>query len=253
MPEVFRDVRKKRALQQKRLNEMLEETIRQIKKARGHLQQKSKHVFDTTKTYTAKFEHELACVRENLRHELQDAVVKMEEEIDRLDVRMGEAEGELQQQTQERIAQIEASLGPIRDEASRLTTALDNEKRARILQEERREKMLADEVEAMTRLIDREKFDREQQLKAFVHWEDGEQQRVAKRQYQLEKETKDAVEAIRVDHQAMSKERISNQHQIIECIATFVKRYRDQMSEEVGIQNLEELRTGMMAANAAAG
>ena len=32
---------------------MLEETLRQIKKCRAHMQQKKKHVMDTTKSYTA--------------------------------------------------------------------------------------------------------------------------------------------------------------------------------------------------------
>ena len=43
---------KNRDAHQKRLNEMLEETLRQIKKCRAHMQQKKKHVMDTTKSYT---------------------------------------------------------------------------------------------------------------------------------------------------------------------------------------------------------
>jgi len=231
MPAAYREAQQGRDLQQRRLNELLEETVRQIKKARAHMQQKSKHVMDTSKTYTAKFEHELAGLRELLRRDLGEAVDALEAELKALEVRMAEAEVALQEQTRNRKADIEANLGPIRDEGLRLTAALENERRVRRLQEEERDKLLLDEIEAVTKIIDQEKFAREHQLTNFLHWQDAEHQRVAKRQYELEKETRDTVAALRTRHQATAKERIDSQHRIVESIASFVRRYRASMDE----------------------
>merc|ERR1712187_573552 len=105
----------------------------------------------------------------------------MEETIASLTGRMAEAEVALQKQCQERRAHMEATLGPIRDEAARLVDALEEERKARKLMEERDEKLIADHVESITVMIDKEKFAREQQHMDFRRWADIEHQRVAKR------------------------------------------------------------------------
>lgn len=238
-PAVFLEAEKNREQHQRRLNEMLEETLRQIKKARAHMVQKSKHVLDTTKSYTAKFEHEQNSARDTLRREMSASFDQMGEATAVLEARMSEAEAALRRQHEHRIAHIEENLGPIRDEAKRLTAALDAESRSRRLQEEVREQMLADEVEALTGLIDAEKFEREQHLMGFIRWADVEQQRVAKRQYQMEKEARGAVAEIRVQHQSMSQDRIRNQHGIIDSMASFVHRYRVQMAKELQLHGLD--------------
>jgi len=57
--------------------------------------------------------------------------------LDDLDARMGEAEGALQRQREARMKRIEETLGPIRDEAARLSAALEAERRARKSQDPR--------------------------------------------------------------------------------------------------------------------
>eukprot|EP00933_Yihiella_yeosuensis_P009591 TRINITY_DN11558_c0_g1_i1.p1 TRINITY_DN11558_c0_g1~~TRINITY_DN11558_c0_g1_i1.p1 ORF type:complete len:292 (+),score=63.88 TRINITY_DN11558_c0_g1_i1:99-974(+) len=236
-PAVFEQAQKNRDAWQKQINEMLEETLRQIKKARNHMQQKSKHVMDTTKSYTAKFDHEITGTRESLRRDMNEAFGALSQTIDDLNGRMDQAEEALRTQSAERKVHLESTLGPIRDEAKRITLALAAESKARRLQDEAREKALADEVEAITVLIDAEKFDREQQIMSFERWADSKQQHHAKRQYQMEKHVRDAIKDIRTEHQAQVKARIEHQHGIIESIASFVHKYREQMEKDIELQN----------------
>eukprot|EP00439_Symbiodinium_sp_Y106_P032566 s4567_g3.t3 len=138
-PAVFEQAQKNRDAHQKRLNEMLEETLRQIKKCRAHMQQKKKHVMDTTKSYTAKFDHELAGAERGLRRDLTEAFARMNAVVDELGVRMTDAEAALVQQREDRKRHIESTLGPIRDESQRLFDALAAETRERQLQDHKRE------------------------------------------------------------------------------------------------------------------
>lgn len=235
---VFEQAEKNRDAWQKQINEMLEETLRQIKKARLHMQQKSKHVMDTTKSYTAKFDHEISGAREALKRDISEAFGLLSQGIDDLNSRMADAEGALERQREDRIQHIESTLGPIRDEAKRLTLALETESKARRLQDEAREKALADEVEAITNLIDAEKFEREQNVMSFERWADQEQQHTAKRQYQLEKRVRDTVKDIRTEHQDHVKARIDHQQNIMESIASFVLKYKEQMEKDIELQNV---------------
>lgn len=244
LDDVFQEAQRNREIHQKRLNEMIQDTLRQIQKARSHMQQKSKHVRDTTVSFTAKFEHELSCAQELLRREMEEVVVGMDEGIDVLEVRIGELEGDLKTQHQLRMTHLETCLGPIRDECKRLTETLEEERRARRQQENKREKLLADEVEKMTKLIDDEKSVQEQQLAEYHKFVDAEQQKIAKRQYQIEKETKQVAAGVRNDLQKAVKERVVCQAKVVESIASFVKRYREQMGREVDLHNDKRPNTG---------
>merc|ERR1719198_865387 len=121
------------------------EIVRKTKKERAYMQQKAKHIMDTTKSYSARFEHEIAGTDENLVKELNTAVAKMEEVIEAANERMAEAEEALRKQHILRKEHAEKNLGPLRDQAAELMKALDAEQRSRRLQEERREKALLDE------------------------------------------------------------------------------------------------------------
>mmetsp|Transcript_44996 Transcript_44996/g.106973 ORF Transcript_44996/g.106973 Transcript_44996/m.106973 type:complete len:277 (+) Transcript_44996:3-833(+) len=237
-PAVFEQAQKNRDAHQKRLNEMLEETLRQIKKCRAHMQQKKKHVMDTTKSYTAKFQHELAGARQGLRRDLKEAFGAMNAAVDQLGERMSQAEAALVQQREDRIRHIEATLGPIRDESQRLADALQVETQARQLQDQRREKVLEDEVHAINALIDEEKFEREQQLKSYERWADATQQQIAKSQYQLEKEVRELTKDIRKEHQQHAAHRIEAQHAIVDSIASFIHKYREQLDKDVALQGV---------------
>jgi len=236
-PAVFEQAQKNRDAHQRHLNEMLEETLRQIKKCRAHMQQKSKHVMDTTKSYTAKFDHELMATREGLRRDMTEAFNQMHQAVEELEVGMTDSEAALERQTQERKEHIEATLGPIRDESQRLFMALTKESKARRLQDETREKELADNVEAINHLLDAEKFEREQQLISYERWADAEQQQIAKRQYQSEKHMREATSDIRTTHQNQVKERVETQHAVVESIASFVHKYREQIIKDTALQN----------------
>lgn len=239
MNSVYEEVNRNRELHQKRLTEMLEETVRSIKQAHSHMQQKAKHVRESSKSYTAKFEHDLGILKEALHRDLDEAAAQMEEAIDALNLRMGAAEEALREQHERRVAHTEATLGPIRDKAAHLAGVLKEERRARQQREQEQEKMVMDEAEAFLRLLDQEKFSREQQLMELARWAEPEQQRLAKQQAHLERDTRGQVEDIRRAHQAMSKERIENQHQIIECIAGFVHKYRVHLDGSSGFHELE--------------
>merc|ERR1719487_1502112 len=99
----FEEGHRAREAHQKRLEEMLEETLRNIQKSRGHMQQKARHVKDTTKSFTAKFEHEMSCMREELRHDLAERTDAIEGLLTKLDSRMGELEVDLEKQRQRRM------------------------------------------------------------------------------------------------------------------------------------------------------
>mmetsp|Transcript_57963 Transcript_57963/g.152662 ORF Transcript_57963/g.152662 Transcript_57963/m.152662 type:complete len:297 (-) Transcript_57963:19-909(-) len=221
--------------------EQMEEVVRKIKKERAHYQQQAKHLVDTTKSYSARFEHVLKGTDEALEQELRGAVSKVEDVIDAANARLAEVEEALAEQHRMRLAHAEANLGPLRDQANALVKALDQETRARRLMEERREKSLTDEVEAINKLIDEEKFSREQQLMEFTSWANAAQQNSAKKQYQVEKETRAAVDEVRTDHQKMAHMRIESQHRIVESIGAFVSRFRGHMSKEAeaGLRDLD--------------
>ncbi|CAE7224894.1 unnamed protein product, partial [Symbiodinium sp. CCMP2592] len=237
-PAVFEQAQKNRDAHQKRLNEMLEETLRQIKKCRAHMQQKKKHVMDTTKSYTAKFDHELAGAERGLRRDLTEAFARMNAVVDELGVRMTDAEAALVQQREDRKRHIESTLGPIRDESQRLFDALAAETRERQLQDHKREKILEDEVVEINKLIDEEKFEREQQLMTYERWADAMQQQIAKSQYQLEKQVRDVTKDIRTEHQGQAKSRVETQHAIVDSIASFIHKYREQLDKDVSLQNM---------------
>eukprot|EP00931_Biecheleriopsis_adriatica_P094163 TRINITY_DN67847_c0_g1_i1.p1 TRINITY_DN67847_c0_g1~~TRINITY_DN67847_c0_g1_i1.p1 ORF type:complete len:281 (+),score=91.83 TRINITY_DN67847_c0_g1_i1:80-922(+) len=237
-PAVFEQAQKNRDAHQKRLNEMLEETLRQIKKCRSHMQQKSKHVMDTTKSYSAKFEHEMQACKEFIRRDLKEAFTSMNAAVDELEVRMTASEAALRAQTEHRKQHIEATLGPIRDESQRLWTALQAESRERREQDQAREKDLADEVEAINGLLDSEKFDREQQLISYERWADAEQQQLAKRQYQMQKQVQDTTQDIRTEHHNQIKARVETQHAVVESIAAFIHKYRDQVDKDIANQKM---------------
>jgi len=240
-PAVFEQAQTNRDAHQKRLNEMLEETLRQIRKCRNHMQKKCKDVMDNTKpnaAYAANFEHELNTVRETSRRDMTAAFAHMSANIDELEQRMTASEAGLARQREDRIRHIEATLGPIRDESQRLSTALDQESKARRLQDEGREKLIADEAEHFNGLLDKEKFARDQQMMSFERWADAEQQQVAKRQYQLEKHVRDTTKDIRMEHHNQSKARVETQHAVVESIAAFVHKYRDQVDKDTSLQNV---------------
>lgn len=233
MPETYKDAQRKREIYMQRLTDMIEETLRQIIKARHGMEQKAKHVRDTMTSYGAKFEHDLSCTREDLRRELGEKTTKLEDILAGLENRVEQIEDDLQKQHEFRVQHVEEKLGPIRDEVWEIHNDLEAEKKARKKQEAEREKLLADEVELFTKLLDAEKFSRSQQLGHFQDWVNIQQQFVAKRQYQVEREVRDHSKAARTYLQDATKERVAVQHRVIESIASFVKRYHEQLQKEL--------------------
>jgi len=233
MPEVFEDAQRNRDAYQQRLHDMIEDTLKRIQRAKAHMAQKARHVRDTSKSYDAKFEHEINCVREELRRDLRERTAKIEEAVDQLDSQCGELEADLAKQHEFRLQHIEENLGPIRDEVARLTQALEQERKDRIIQEARRERMLSQQVAEFNKLLDAEKFDRSRQLAEFTDWANHQQQHVAKLQYQAEHDTKTTSTDLRKQLVDITKDRVAVQHQVIESIASFVKKYHENLHREV--------------------
>lgn len=235
---VFEAAQRAREAHQKALNEMVEETLRIIAKTRGHSQSKCRHVQDSTKSFKARFDHEINTLKNDYRKELNERCTKLEASIPGIEDRVIELEAELENQREVRKRLIEEQLGPIRDEEKRLIKELDLERRARKLEEERREKMLQDEVEAITKLIDKEKFERELKLHDVERVAVKEQQHMEKRCLQAEVERKAGVKALKEEIEEETGERIEKQHGVIESIAAFVKRYRGQVWKELEVNNM---------------
>jgi len=232
MPSFYEEAEKAREECRKRLNELHSDTMRQIQLTRDHGQQKSRHVQDTMKSFTAKFDHELCQMRDELRKELMVKSSRIEGMINELDRRMVTLEVGLEEQHRARVAQTEDVLGPIRDEVNQITTDLERERQTRRREEEELEKTLADKIEVITKKVDEEKFAREQQYVELSQWTEKEQQHLAKRQCQVEKETCDTLRDLRHDLQVETKDRIACQDTIVEDVASFIKRFNEQLSRD---------------------
>lgn len=228
----FDDAHRAREAHQKRLNEMLEATLRQIQKARSHMLQQAAKVRLTTKSFSTKFEHDFACMRDELKKEFGERAAVIDKSLDGLDERMSGLERGLEEQRQARIKQTEEILQPISDQVMQLAASLEAERRDRQLEEEGRERLLAHSVEEVTRLLDAEKFAREQQVAEFCASTDAAQQSLAKRQYQVETELGDKLRVTRTALEQATKERVMDQTGIVESIASFVRRYREQVAKD---------------------
>jgi len=232
MPELFEDAQRKRDLYQRRLTDMIEETLRQIIKVRLGMDQKARQVRDTMTSYASKFDHDLSCAREEFRRDLEERASRIEDTLDSLEEHIAETEVDLKKEHEFRVQHVEETLGPIRDEVLRLSAALEDERKTRRGEEAAREKLLTDQVDAFTKLLDAEKFERGRQLGEFHDMVQSKEQSVAKRQYQVEQETQNKVQASKQELEGVSKERITVQHRVVESIASFVKRYHEQLGTE---------------------
>merc|ERR1711998_827130 len=75
-------------------------------------------------------------------------------------------------------------------------------------------------------------FSREQQYMDFKQWAHSEQERLGKRQYEVERETNDALGNLREGLQEETQDRIECQDGIVENITLFVKRFQDNIKED---------------------
>jgi len=244
--ETFEAAQRAREAYQRELNEMVEETLRQITRTRGHGHSQCKYVRGSTSSYRAHFDHELSKVKASAEFELDQRCMKVEAQFDVFDTSMNKLEADLEAQRITRANLIEEQLGPIRDEEKRILAAIEAERRARKLEDEVRTKMLQDEVEAITVMIDKEKFAREQQSLAFDRLATASQQAQEKRQYQIEKERTETVKIIKEAIEEEARERIEKQHGVVESIANFVKRYQLQVRKELQVQNATIMNTEAM-------
>jgi len=171
-------------------------------------------------------------MKDELLKELHDKSSVIEGILKGLEDRMFGLEKGLEQQHEDRKVQMESTLGKIGEEVAKLTADLDEERRARQRKEEELMKELADAIEAMNLAVDAEKFSREQQYMDFKQWAHAEQERLGKRQYQVERETNDTLGNLREGLQEETQDRIDCQDGIVENITLFVKRFQDNIKEE---------------------
>lgn len=237
MPGVFQAAQQNRDQYQKRLNDMVEDALKQIAKTRTVVKRKAQSVADSTKSHAAKMDHDLSCMREDIRKDLEVRTEKVEEAVSILEGRMTKLEADLRKQARFRKAHVEETLGPIRDEVLRLTAALEAERRARCRQEADREKMLEDEVRAFRDDLDAEKFERLRQLSEFDAWVSSEGDALGKKLYKVDRESQDAAASFTHDLHGCTTKRIAVEHAVIESIASFVKRYHVNLAREVGMSS----------------
>jgi len=232
MSSVFEEAEKAREERRKQLDELHDDTMRRIRMTRDYTAQEARRTGDTMKSFEAKFGHEMQNMKDELLKELHDKSSVIEGILKGLEDRMLGLEKGLEQQHEDRKVQMESTLGKIGEEVAKLTADLDEERRARQRKEEELMKELADAIEAMNLAVDAEKFSREQQYMDFKQWAHAEQERLGKRQYQVERETNDTLGNLREGLQEETQDRIDCQDGIVENITLFVKRFQDNIKEE---------------------
>jgi hypothetical protein len=232
MSSVFEEAEKAREERRKQLDELHDDTMRRIRMTRDYTQQEAKRTADTMKSFEAKFGVEMKNMRDELLKELNDKSAIIEGILGGLEERMCGLEKGLEQQTVDRKHQMESVLGKIGEEVGKLTADLDEERKTRQRREEELMKELADAIEAMNLAVDAEKFSREQQYMDFKQWAHSQQERLGKRQYEVERETNDSLGNLREGLQDETQDRIECQDGIVENITLFVKRFQDNIKEE---------------------
>jgi len=233
---VFEETQRSRDAYEKWLSEMFRDTQEKIQKANTHAQQKCKHVLQSTDSFAARFDSELASMHEELQRELASRACKLEGLLDSLESRMEQLESGFAQQRQERIRQIEETLRPIREEVNRLTAALESERRLRRQEQNGREKWVADEKKSIYQLIDAEKFERESRFANVFQWAESEHQRLAKRQNQVDQDLNNVEREISIELQKEAQDRAAGQNEVIDGIVSFIQRYREQVTRDIEMQ-----------------
>merc|ERR1719163_2631560 len=74
MSAVFEEANKAREEQRKIMDEMHQDLLRRIQMTRDYMTQEAKRLADTTKSFTAKFEHEIQSMKEELTTVLKNKI-----------------------------------------------------------------------------------------------------------------------------------------------------------------------------------
>lgn len=232
MSAVFEEANKAREEQRKMMEELHQDTLRRINMTRDYMTQESKRLSDTMKSFTAKFEHELQSMKDELMTTLNTKVSSIRHNLSGLDVRAKELDQAIDQERKDRIKQTEEVLGPLQRRVDKVTTDLEKEKKIRQTREQELMKELLDAVESLNGTVDMEKFNREQQYMDFKQTSEKERQNLEDRQVRIRTETALNLQALRSDLELETGNRIDNQDGIVDNVTVFIKRFQENIKEE---------------------
>merc|ERR1719163_169962 len=189
LPVVFEEANRAREEQRKIMDEMHQDLLRRIQMTRDYMTQESKRLTDTTKSFTAKFEHELNSMKDELITMSKKKIAEVNHSLAGLETRSKDLERAIEEEREERILQTEEVLGPIRNRVDRIMGELHAETKTRQIREQEIMKQLLDAAEVLNNDVDAEKFTREQLYMSFKVMSEKERQNLEDRQVTTRQDT----------------------------------------------------------------
>lgn len=233
MSAVFEEANRAREEQRKIMDEMHQDLLRRIQMTRDYMTQEAKRLGDTTKSFTAKFEHELNSMKDELITMLKKKIAEVNHSLAGLETRSKELERAIEQEREDRIVQTEEVLGPIRNRVDRIMGELHAETKTRQGREQEIMKQLLDAAERLNNDVDAEKFTREQLYMSFKLMSERERQNLEDRQVQTRQDTDVNLRGIREELEKEVDSRIENQDGIVDNVTVFIKRFQENIKEDI--------------------
>lgn len=232
MSSVFDEANKAREEQRRMMDERHADVLRRISSTRDYIQSESRRLHDTLKSFQSKFTFDLNELNTELFKALNTSVAEVRSSIQEVETQLTVLEKDLVKEREERIKSTEEILISMRRQADRLTEGLEKETKIRIAREEEMTKFLQDTVEDLHRTLDTEKFRREQEQMALKEDLDSEQQRLAKRQYQIEKFFEAQVKKLKLSLEEETQNRNDMQDDIVDSVTRFIMALQDNIKDE---------------------
>jgi len=233
LPVVFEEANKARAEQRKLMDEMHQDLLRRIQMTRDYMTQEAKRLADTTKSFTAKFEHEIQSMKEELTTVLKNKISQVNHALALLDARNKELEQAIEVERQDRIRQMEEVLGPPRKRVDKIMGELHAETKTRQAREQVMMKQLLDAAEYLNNDVDAEKFLREQQYMDFKLMSERERQSLEDRTVSTRQATQKSLAVLKTELEKEVDNRIVNQDGIVDNVTVFIKRFQENIKEDI--------------------
>lgn len=233
MSAIFEEANKAREEQRKIMDEMHQDLLRRIQMTRDYMTQEAKRLADTMKSFTAKFEHELNSMKDELTKMLKNKIAQINHSLASLEQRHRDLERAIDVERQERIQQTEEVLGPIWRRVDRIIAELHAETKTRQGREQELMKQLLDAAESLNNVVDSEKFTREQQYMDFKKMSERERQGLEDKQVRIRQDTHLHLHHLQTDLEKEVDGRIENQDGIVDNVTVFIKRFQENIKEDI--------------------
>lgn len=233
MSAVFEEANKAREEERRLRDETHADLLRRIQMTRDYMSQESKRLTDTMKSFTAKFEHELTSMKDELTTALREKIKQVNHSLKLLEERSKELEQAIEVERQDRIQQTEEVLGPIRKRVDRIMGELHQETKTRQAREQNLMKQLLDAAEVLNNTVDAEKFNREQQYMDFKQMSGRERQSMEDRQVRTRQDTQKSLAVLKEELETEVDNRIENQDGIVDNVTVFIKRFQENIKEDI--------------------